>query len=202
MMRQDIIDAKIEQWMTGSQIDSSGCTPEEWAAIERRIDKLKEKTPRMSAQLQPGMRQDLIDATIERWKNGDGGINSSGFTKDEWDCIQFMIQQIMNERSGRKPENRIFRPGMKTFLKVELNGTNENPYNVFGLTQNPFPQIAKMEYMHHCLNLQKLGGEPIPNVEYIREVLKGWSEEFIELCCSRFKPGEYVEFIVKLPEPL
>jgi hypothetical protein len=44
-----------------------------------------------------------------------------------------------------------------------------------------------------------LGGDPIPDVDYIRRHLEGWSDEFIELCCEQFKPGEYVEFLVTWP---
>jgi hypothetical protein len=82
-------------------------------------------------------------------------------------------------------------------LRVSLNGTDTNPHHKWGLTQNPFPQLAKAEYDRACLHLQALGGDPIPNVEYIREHLKGWNPEFVELCCSRFVKGEYVRFTVE-----
>jgi hypothetical protein len=88
----------------------------------------------------------------------------------------------------------------KLKLRVELNGTNENPYHKFHLKQNPFPQLGRYEYDRQCLHLQKLGGDPIPNVEYIRNHLKGWPDEFVDLCCSQFKPGEYVEFDVYFSE--
>jgi hypothetical protein len=87
-------------------------------------------------------------------------------------------------------------------LRVALNGTDTNPFAIYGATQNPFPQIAKYELQAHIINLQKLGGPPIPQdrpEEYIREVLKGWSEEFIQLCLKNYKPGEYVRFEVKVP---
>lgn len=82
-------------------------------------------------------------------------------------------------------------------LQVALNGTDSNPFHKFGLSQNPFPQIAEYELTSRCLNLQKLGGDPIPDTDYIRKVLDGWSEEFIELCCKMFKKGEYVRFEVE-----
>jgi hypothetical protein len=66
-------------------------------------------------------------------------------------------------------------------ITVALNGTDKNPFEQYGVTQNPFPQIAEYEYAPACLRLQKLGGLPIPqnNAEqYIRETLKGFSEEF------------------------
>jgi hypothetical protein len=85
-------------------------------------------------------------------------------------------------------------------LKVELNGTDENPYHRFGQSQNPFPQIARAEYTRDVLRVQSLGGDPIPDADYIREKLKGMSEEFIELCCKMFKKGEIVKFTVFFPE--
>jgi hypothetical protein len=85
-------------------------------------------------------------------------------------------------------------------LDILLNGTNENPWHTYGLTQNPFPQIAKYEWTARCLVLQSLGGDPIPNVAYIREKLKGFTEEFINLCCDKFRPGKLVRFTVAFPK--
>lgn len=85
-------------------------------------------------------------------------------------------------------------------LLVQLNGTDENPYHKWGLRQNPFPQIARYETLGAVLNMQKLGGDPIPDVQYIRDTLRGYEPEFIELCCSRYKKGEYVQFKVEFPD--
>ncbi len=85
-------------------------------------------------------------------------------------------------------------------ILVSLNGTEENPYAAWGLKQDPFPQLGKAEYDRHCLHLQKLGGDPIPNVDYIRRHLHGWSQEFVELCCREFRPGEYTVLEVEFPE--
>jgi hypothetical protein len=88
-------------------------------------------------------------------------------------------------------------------FKVALNGTETNPWEKFGLTQNPFPQLAKYEYDAACLRLQKLGGPPIPHdkaEQYIREVLKGFSKEFIDICCMKFEPGKMVEFDIHFDE--
>lgn len=88
-------------------------------------------------------------------------------------------------------------------LQVALNGTDENPFAVYGVSQNPFPQIAKYELLTHIRNLQKLGGPPIPKdraEQYIKEVLEGWSEEFIDLCLKHYKYGEYVKFDVDIPD--
>ncbi len=82
-------------------------------------------------------------------------------------------------------------------IAVVLNGTKENPWHEWGLTYNPFPQIATYEQTPQLLHLAKLGGDPIPNSDHIREHLKGWSQEFVDLCCERFKPGEMVKFTVR-----
>ncbi len=90
-----------------------------------------------------------------------------------------------------------------TKLKVRLNGIGENPFAMYGLTQNPFPQIARAELAGPMRQLNKLGAAPIPHDRaeaHIREVLRGWSEEFVSGCISRFVPGEMVEFDVSFPD--
>jgi len=84
-------------------------------------------------------------------------------------------------------------------LTVYLNGTDTNPFQKWGLRQNPFPQLARAEtdIFEHRLN--KLGGDPIPRDRpeaYIREVLAGFSTEFIDLCVAKYRPGEMVQFVV------
>lgn len=83
---------------------------------------------------------------------------------------------------------------------VILNGTDVNPYHALGLTQNPFPQIPKYEYASELQHLAILGAEPIPDTDYIRKHLKGWSNEFIKLCCKEFKKGQIVRFDVESPD--
>lgn len=85
-------------------------------------------------------------------------------------------------------------------ITVRLNGTKENPWHKYGLKQNPFPQLGKAQYDAACLRVQSLGGDPIPNADYIRERLAGFSKEFVAGCVERFKPGELVEFVVEWPE--
>ena len=85
----------------------------------------------------------------------------------------------------------------KVRLEVCLNGTDENPYHKMGLTQNPFPQLAVHEYAAAELHLQKLGADPIPDTDYIRKHLEGWTDEFVDICCRMFKKGEYVTFTVE-----
>ena len=90
-------------------------------------------------------------------------------------------------------------------LRVNLNGTAVNPFERYGLKQNPFPQIAKAELDGAMRQLNRLGAEPIPPgnyKEHIREVLAGWSEEFIEGCIARYMPGQMVKFDVRLPDGL
>jgi hypothetical protein len=90
---------------------------------------------------------------------------------------------------------------MKCKLTISLNGTNTNPFHILGTNQNPFPQIATAERQASCLALQKLGGDPIPNIEYIRQTLKGhFTDEFIDFVCNEFKPGEYIKFVVEWSE--
>jgi len=85
-------------------------------------------------------------------------------------------------------------------LRVVINGTGVNPWHALGLTQNPFPQIAKAELMGAMNQLNRLGAEPIKSMDQIREILIGWSAQFVELCCKQYKPGEIVRFTVTLPK--
>lgn len=84
-------------------------------------------------------------------------------------------------------------------LEVRLNGTNENPFGkLWGISQNPFPQGSFGSVLvPYVLKVQSLGGEPIKSCDDIRERLKGFSKEFVELCCKRFEPGKMVVFKVK-----
>ena len=83
---------------------------------------------------------------------------------------------------------------MVVTLSVTLNGTDINPFHIYGLSQNPFPSVAKYEYLPYILHLQKLGGDPISDTDYIRQHLQGWEPEFIELCCQKFEKGKYIRF--------
>jgi len=85
----------------------------------------------------------------------------------------------------------------KIRLTIRINGTDENPFHKFGLKMNPFPQIPGAEFMPAMYQLNKLAAQPIKNREQIREILQGWSEEFVELCCRKFEPGKMVEFVVE-----
>lgn len=82
-------------------------------------------------------------------------------------------------------------------LKVTINGTNANPWNKMGLTRNPFPQIPRAELMPFMDTLAKLDGDPISDTDQIKSILKGWSQEFVELCCQKFELGKRVCFTVE-----
>lgn len=84
-------------------------------------------------------------------------------------------------------------------LKIVLNGTDVNPWHRLGLTQNPFPQLGRCEYDAACLVVQSLGGDPIPDTDYIRNKLRSFDKEFVDLLCSQFRKGEIVRFTVEFP---
>jgi hypothetical protein len=80
-------------------------------------------------------------------------------------------------------------------LIVRLNGTNENPWHIYNLRCNPFPQIAKYEFMAGQIALNELDGDPLTGPDDIRARLGNKvTDELIELCVQQFKPGERVEF--------
>ena len=85
---------------------------------------------------------------------------------------------------------------MRYKFTVRLNGTDKNPWNKYGLTQNPFPQIGKAEFNTGESAVRALDGEPIKGPNDIRERLKGFTPEFIQLCIDNFKPGERTAFEV------
>jgi len=82
-------------------------------------------------------------------------------------------------------------------FEVSLNGTDKNPFTQLGLTQNPFPVIAKGGYESSNATLADLGARPIKDSDDIRCRLEGWSNEFIELCISNFVAGEITKFTVE-----
>lgn len=101
-----------------------------------------------------------------------------------------------NQKSKKKDKPKVWT------ITVGLNGTDTNPYHKLGLTRNPFPELGKSEWDAAELQMHKLGGDPIPqdNPEaYIREVLAGFSSEFVDLCVQNFRPGKYVKFKVFWP---
>ena len=82
-------------------------------------------------------------------------------------------------------------------IEVRINGTDENPWLRMGLRQNPFPQVGKAEYDAGERMLNSLDAEPIKSPDDIRERLKGFDPEFIELCIKHYEPGKRTKFTVK-----
>lgn len=85
-------------------------------------------------------------------------------------------------------------------LKVVLNGTDTNPYARWGLKQNPFPQLGKAEYDRAERAINSLGGEPIKDEADIRQRLRGFKADFVNLCVRNFKKGATVTFYVTFPK--
>lgn len=89
---------------------------------------------------------------------------------------------------------------MATQIRVTINGSNENPWHVYGLRCNPFPQLARAEFSHANRLLRLLDSDPITSADQIRAILRGCSDEFVDLCCSQFTPGQRVSFLVHWPD--
>lgn len=90
---------------------------------------------------------------------------------------------------------------MKITMTIRLNGTGENPWHKMNLTQNPFPQVGKMEYMAGQMALNSLDGDPLTGTDDIKKRLKGKvSDELIALCCRHFMPGQRISFQIYFEE--
>lgn len=86
-------------------------------------------------------------------------------------------------------------------LTIHLNGTAENPWHVYGLHRNPFPQIARAEYMAGQIALAELDADPLTSTEDIRARLAGKvSDELVLLCMAQFRFGERVSFQISFEE--
>ena len=90
-------------------------------------------------------------------------------------------------------------PKMVRFT-VTLNGTDKNPFEIYGVKQNPFPQVARYEYTALNQLLANLAAEPIRDTDHLRERMKGADPKFIDGCCERFRKGEVVKFDIQFPE--
>jgi hypothetical protein len=86
---------------------------------------------------------------------------------------------------------------------VVLNGTNQNPYERYGMRRNPFHAIPYADQRFAAANeiLADLDANPIRNVEDLRRRLDGCTAEFIELCTGRYQRGKRVKFSVYFPDP-
>lgn len=85
---------------------------------------------------------------------------------------------------------------------VDLNGTDTNPYERWGLRCNPFPQLARYEWTQAEMALNTLGGEPLKGPEDIRSRLAGVGFDgwFIDGLCERFRKGVMVRVHLHWPE--
>lgn len=89
---------------------------------------------------------------------------------------------------------------MKISVTVTLNGGPTNPWGVFGLTANPFPQMPRFENASGNAVLQRLDSDPIPDVAALRAILKGCAPDFIALCEQHYVPGQRTRFTVTWSE--
>ncbi len=79
-------------------------------------------------------------------------------------------------------------------FRFTINGTDKNPFDKYGLLQNPFSSVAKAEYDRIALTLNSLGGEPIKSEADIHQRLGNRvSREVREIICQHYKPGKNVE---------
>lgn len=85
-------------------------------------------------------------------------------------------------------------------MTVTINGTDSNRWNRLGMTQNPFPQLGKSEYDIGEMQIASLDADPVTGPDDIRQRLRGFSDEFIEGCISRYTPGERVRFTISFPD--
>lgn len=86
-------------------------------------------------------------------------------------------------------------------ILIEINGTGINPYEKFGLTQNPFPKLGKAEWYAGEMAINSLAGPPVKSEDDIRNRLAGKvTQELIDLCVAQFKPGEVVSFKIEWKE--
>lgn len=87
-------------------------------------------------------------------------------------------------------------------IKVRLNGTDINPYHMYGLTRNPFPKHGRVELNRLDEFLSILAAGPMPQVEDLIRVLNGLkaSEEFKAICIQNYRSGVMVEFELLCPD--
>jgi len=90
--------------------------------------------------------------------------------------------------------------GQTFTMAVTINGTDVNPWVKYGLRQNPFPQLGKHEFNPAERQVASLDGEPVRSAADIRERLRGFTPEFVDLCIASYLPGERIRFTVTFPE--
>jgi|tagenome__1003787_1003787.scaffolds.fasta_scaffold15633473_2 hypothetical protein len=85
-------------------------------------------------------------------------------------------------------------------FKVTINASDNNHWSKYGLSMNPFPQLAKAEYGKAMMQLNSLDGDPMKSVDEIDERLEGFHPAFVELCRRHYVPGQRVRFDVEVPD--
>lgn len=94
-------------------------------------------------------------------------------------------------------------------IKVRINGSDVNRWHKMGLKANPFPQIAKAEYVALDNVLRALDADPIKSKDeliqrieeangpvyatYMREAKYQPWLEFVKFCVDHYVPGERTE---------
>ncbi len=56
-------------------------------------------------------------------------------------------------------------------------------------------QTTLKEIPNSSIDQLRIG--PVNNTDEIREILGGWSKEFVDLCCGQYKQDEIVKFAVE-----
>jgi hypothetical protein len=80
-----------------------------------------------------------------------------------------------------------------------INGTGQNPYAYWGLSQNPFPSSGIHEFAAAEAHLASLGGEPILTEADIRDRLPGFDPAFVRRVIDAWVPGRIVHVTMRFP---
>lgn len=79
-------------------------------------------------------------------------------------------------------------------FSFSINGTDANPFERYGLSQNPFSSIGKYEYDRVAIALNSLGGEPIKaKDDFFQRLRPHVIDEMIENISSLWVPGKMVK---------
>jgi hypothetical protein len=87
----------------------------------------------------------------------------------------------------------------KVTITFSINGTDRNPFEIWGLKQNPFPMSGIAELSAGEKQLASLGGEPIRSAEDIQRRLSGFDPSFVARVVGAWRPGYVVRITVTFP---
>jgi hypothetical protein len=84
-------------------------------------------------------------------------------------------------------------------IQVRLNCTSANPFEMYGLARNPFPQSGVYEDTGLNYALSILAAHPMPTLEGLMAKLEelGASAEFRQICIKEYRSGEIVKFNIE-----